>query len=502
MNIPESDFQNLKNEIAEYKSKLELLERLTSNRNKFQMALSVIPPIIVELNTEMEVVYVNQIALDAFGYTLDELKQNPCCVNYFASFDRDRIYHDAINVLKGDFGNPKEYKCLKKDGSYFDVLIQSTPLIKDGEIKGLRSNIIDLAEYKKSAAADFEHFLQETDKTYYVTRKLKNVIIKNSSFQNIISVHEEMKEIFRVLPDIANSSASVLITGESGTGKELVARALHNLSPRRSKPFIPINCGAIPENLLESELYGYKAGAFTDARKDKVGRIQAANEGSLFLDEIGDISPNMQIRLLRTLQDKSLEPLGSITPIPVDVRVISATNKNLNDLITIGVFRNDFYYRIKVFNIHLPPLRERRCDIALLCDFYIDVFNNRYQKTITGISPEAFAFLSEYDYPGNIRELSNLIEHAVIICSGRNIGLHHFPHDFHAGKKAKSSQSIPPSTISIKELEKDHIFHIIQMSSGNKSLAAKRLGVHRTTLIRKLKKLEMSESRTPSLSGP
>ena len=228
-----------------------------------------------------------------------------------------------------------------------------------------------------------------------------------------------MRQIFELLPKIAESESAVLIEGASGTGKELFARALHNLSRRRSKKFVAINCGALPDNLLESELFGYKAGAFTDARRDKPGRFALANGGTIFLDEIGDISSAMQARLLRVLQERVYEPLGGVEPVKTDVRVIAATNKSLGKLVEQGRFREDLFYRIHVIRIELPSLRDRREDIPLLIDHFIARFNRLKGKDIAGVSDPVLARLMEHDFPGNVRELENIIEHAFVLCRRR-----------------------------------------------------------------------------------
>ncbi len=247
------------------------------------------------------------------------------------------------------------------------------------------------------------------------------------TLEDIIGRSPVMKKIFAILPQIAQSSSTVLIHGESGTGKELFARAIHNLSDRKGERFVPVNCAALPDTLLESELFGHKAGAFTDAKRDKPGRFTLADGGTIFLDEIGDVSPAMQVRLLRVLQDQMIEPLGSIEPTPVDVRVIAATNQDLRDLISQGRFREDLYYRIRIIQHDLPRLRERREDIPLLLDHLVNKFNTRFGKNIAGVSDDVMKILMEYDYPGNVRELENIIEHAFILCRGGLIEIHHLP---------------------------------------------------------------------------
>ena len=239
--------------------------------------------------------------------------------------------------------------------------------------------------------------------------ELKKKLKEKYSFQDIITKSKSLLEIFGILPDIAESDATVLITGESGTGKELFATALHNLSPRKKRPLVKVNCGALPETLLESELFGYKRGAFTDAKMDKPGRFKLAEGGSIFLDEIGDISQGTQVKLLRVLETKEFEPLGGIRTEKVDVRIISATNRDLWSRVQSGEFREDLYYRLNVVTIDIPPLRERREDISLLIDHFVNQFNRVKGRNIAGFTQPAAEILLNHDYPGNVRELQNII---------------------------------------------------------------------------------------------
>ena len=267
----------------------------------------------------------------------------------------------------------------------------------------------------------------ETFRDLTLVETLRKEVEKSFTFEDIISRNEKMRDIFSILPDVAVSDSTILIEGESGTGKELMANAIHNLSSRRKRPFIIVNCGAIPDNLLESELFGYKAGAFTDAKRDKPGRFAQAHGGTLFLDEIGDVSPALQVRLLRVLQDGSFQPLGGTESVKVNVRILCATNRNLKVLVDEGKFREDLFYRIKVFELSLPPLRERREDIPVLAEHFINRMNGLRGKDISGLSRESLAALMHHDWPGNIRELQNAIEHAFILCHGGLVQPQHLP---------------------------------------------------------------------------
>jgi PAS domain S-box-containing protein len=308
------------------------------------------------------------------------------------------------------------------------------------------------------------------------------------TFEDIVGRSAAMIRLFEVLPLIAESSSTVLIEGASGTGKELFARAIHNLSPRGKKPFIAVSCAALPDSLLESELFGHKAGAFTDARRDKPGRFALADGGTLFLDEIGDISPAMQVRLLRVLQERVIEPLGSIEPVKTDVRVIAATNRDLGQLVQEGRFRNDLYYRIRVISLKLPGLCQRREDIPLLVDYLVAKFNRLQGKDIAGISDEVLARLMEYDYPGNVRELENIIEQAFVLCRGGLIELHHLPPEL---RPTGTGGTAGPDPMSLQAMEKLMIVEALRRHRGNRKETARQLDIDQSTLYRKMKALNI-----------
>ncbi len=329
----------------------------------------------------------------------------------------------------------------------------------------------------------------ETFRDISIEEKLRKAITEQYSFEDIISKNHRMHQLFDILPDVADSVSTVLLEGESGTGKELFARAIHHLSPRKKQPFIAVNCGALPDTLLESELFGYKAGAFTDARKDKPGRFRLAERGTLFLDEIGDISPALQVRLLRVLQEKTYEPLGSVETVPSDVRIIAATNRRLQELVKEGKFREDLYYRINVIRMELPPLRDRMEDIPLLADHFIHHFNVLQKKDISGLSGESLACLVSYDYPGNVRELQNMIEHAFILCKSGLIEPHHLPENICLPLSMESSGS--NETMNMKDLEAVFITNMLRRQQWNRIKTAKALGIHKSTLFRKIKALHI-----------
>jgi transcriptional regulator with PAS, ATPase and Fis domain len=281
----------------------------------------------------------------------------------------------------------------------------------------------------------------------------------------------------------------VVIEGESGTGKELIARAIHDLSPRKKGPVVTINCGALPDSLLEAELFGYKKGAFTGANTDKPGRFALADGGTIFLDEIGDVSEALQVRLLRVLEEKTFEPLGGTETMKTDVRVISATNKNLEKLVADGLFRDDLYYRINVIKLHLPPLRDRREDIPLLINHFITEFNSMKSRAVADISPSALAILMNYNFPGNVRELQNIIEHAMVLCRGAIIRARDLPDEL---KPAEAAEKLEAD--SMDDLEAKFIVSILRKHNWNRAAAADELGVHKTTLWRKMKRLGINPS--------
>ena len=329
----------------------------------------------------------------------------------------------------------------------------------------------------------------ETFRDLSIIEELQKELHEKYTFSDIIGRSKAMQQIFDILPQIALSDSTALIEGESGTGKELVARAIHNLSARKNKRFIAINCGALPDTLLESELFGYKAGAFTDARHDKPGRFSLADGGTILLDEIGDISAAMQTRLLRVLQERVFEPLGSIKPVEVDVRVIAATNKDVSKLVRKGTFRRDLYYRINVIRFKLPELRYRREDIPLLVDHFVAKFNRLQNKDVASVSEEALAILLEYNYPGNVRELENIIEHAFVLCSRGLIKTRHLPPQFR-GKEDIDSLKVKRG-VTLKSLEAIHITDALHRHGGNRTAAAIELGIDPSTLFRKIKSLEI-----------
>ncbi|OIO02959.1 MAG: Fis family transcriptional regulator [Desulfovibrionaceae bacterium CG1_02_65_16] len=310
--------------------------------------------------------------------------------------------------------------------------------------------------------------------------------------EDIVSRSPAFQRALAILPQVAASGSTVLITGESGTGKELVARAIHNMSPRSGRPFVAVNCGALPEHLLESELFGHKAGAFTDAKRDKPGRFQIADGGTLFLDEIGDMPLALQVKILRALQERIVEPLGAVEGMPVNVRVIAATNRDLEDMVARQSFRSDLYYRLNVVRLALPPLRDRPEDIPLLARHFIDRQNALTGKDLQGLAPEVLARLMRHPFPGNVRELENIIEYAFILCPGGLILPEHLPESLAQGlaAEADAAGSSPPPAAprTMEDIKRRAAAEALERNGGRVMAACRELGVAKDTLRRLLGK--------------
>ena len=343
----------------------------------------------------------------------------------------------------------------------------------------------------------------ETFRDMSIVEELRQELAGTVRIGNMLSRNLEVKRIFAILKQLGGSDTSVLIEGETGTGKELFARAIHSNSSRKSKKFVAINCGALPDTLLESELFGYKAGAFTGAVREKQGLFASAGSGTILLDEIGDTSPAFQVKILRLLEEKEFQPLGSVNAVPTKARIIAATNKNLEELVAKGIFRQDLYYRINVIHLKLPPLRRRTEDIPLLIDGFIDKMNTIKDCDIEGIAPDALALLMSHDYPGNIRELENIIEHAFVICRRGIIETIHLPqnhlckHSFHEKQHHGADKPIAPLS-PVRAAERQVIMETLQNSGFNRKVTAQKLGMHKSTLYRKMQKLRI---QLPSQDG-
>jgi DNA-binding NtrC family response regulator len=316
--------------------------------------------------------------------------------------------------------------------------------------------------------------------------RLRKEVASRYDFHHLIGKSPSMQKIYDLIERISNTSSNVLITGESGTGKELVAKAIHYHGGRKENPFVAINCSAIPETLLESELFGYKKGAFTDARSDKRGLLFEAHEGTLFLDEVTEMPLTLQAKLLRVIEEREVRPLGDTTSYPLDVRIISTSNRDLESSIKQGQFREDLYYRLKVIDIEMPPLRERREDIPLLIQHFLTHFNAELKKNLSGVSEEALRLLLNYSWPGNVRELENVIQRAITLSRHDVILPEDLPASLHLTKDDQLLEKAIEGRLTLDQLEKEYIRRILIQTGGNKSKAAEILGFDRKTLYRKL----------------
>lgn len=435
------------------------LEACLVQRDTLEAILDSVSDGIFTVDDHMRITTFNRAAERITGFSKDEAMRRPCLeVFQQILFEKECLVCRALE--KEDYVEEEEREIVTKDGSRRLVLVTIAPLLEAGRRTGIVVVFHDIQA------------LQD----------LKEKLKGRYRFHNLIGKNHKMQQVYRLIEQVAESNASVLIEGESGTGKELVAHAIHYESPRANGPFVTVNCSALAETLLESELFGHVKGAFTGATYNKVGRFELADGGTIFLDEIGDVSPLIQLKLLRVLQEKVFERVGESKPRKVDVRVIAATNKNLKKLVEEGRFRDDLYYRLNVVRISLPPLRERKDDIPLLVEHFVQKFDQELGRRILGPTKEAMAALLAYGWPGNVRELENAIEHAFVCCRGRRFTLDDLPEEIR-GKEAQAGKRRPSS---LKQ-EKEAIVQALREAGGNRSQAARALGINRTTLWRKLK---------------
>jgi Nif-specific regulatory protein len=367
----------------------------------------------------------------------------------------------------------------------------------DREVKffGLVASMIGQAmRVHRLIEAERQRLVQEN-------QKLRQELKERYDFRNIIGNSRPMQAVYEQVAQVAPTNTTVLIRGESGTGKEMIAHAVHYSSPRAAKPFVKVSCGALPETLIESELFGYEAGAFTDARSTKKGRFELAHGGTLFLDEVGELSPSTQVKLLRVLQEREFERLGGLQPIKVNVRLIAATNKDLEAAVKQGTFREDLYYRLNVFTLYLPPLRERRPDVLLLADHFVQKYAADQGKDVRRVATTAIDMLMSYHWPGNVRELENCIERAVLVCEGGVIHAHHLPPTL---QTAEVSGTLPRLALeaAVASFEKDIILDALKTARGNRAKAARLLETTERIVSYKVRKYGIDCARFKSEPRP
>ena len=422
---------------------------------------------VFTVDSNWHIMSFNRAAETITGVSKNDAVGKPC----YEVFRSDVCESDCVLKKTIITGKPiinKAIHIMRSDGIKIPISI-STAILKDknGRILGGVETFRDLS----------------------IEVELRKELLNRYQLGDLISKNHRMQQIFSVIKQVAPTDATVLMQGESGTGKELAARAIHSLSLRQAAPFVAVNCGALPENLLESELFGYKKGAFTDAVRDKPGRFDTAQGGTLFLDEIGDLPKPLQVKLLRVLQEKTYEPLGSTVSKKADVRIIAATNKKLEQEVENGYFRKDLYYRINIVPIKLLPLRERKEDIPLIIDYFIHHFNKIYKRDVQGISSEALNLLLRYNWPGNIRELENSIEYAFVLCDCQLIESDLLPSKIQ--KYGLQDADFSGMPLSLQEIEKRAITAALQRNNFKKLATARELNIDKNTLRRKIEKYKI-----------
>jgi DNA-binding NtrC family response regulator len=423
------------------------------------------------------------------GYEVHEAKASAPALQIFEQEKIDLAILD-LNLSTGGSGLELLGKMHQVDAEVMGIIVTAYASIESA-VEALRNGAYDYIT-KPFANDHLKAVVRkalEYKAAFRENRFLRRELREKYRFESIMGNCDAMEQVFRVMEKVARTDASVLILGESGTGKELVSRAIHFSSERANKRFLPINCGALPENLLESELFGYKRGAFTGATQDKVGLLKAADKGTVFFDEIGDMPLTLQVKLLRALQERECYPLGSHDPVAFDVRVLCATNKDLDREVKEGRFREELLYRINVITIQLPPLRGRRDDIPLLANHFLRKYEKAIGRSAMRFSKAAMRLLMSYPWPGNVRELENTVERAAILAETDVLHTHDLPDKLH--NPTVASVSLPGTGMTLEELEREHMRRVLGEVKGDKVKAAQVLGIHLSTLYRKVQRYRL-----------
>ncbi|SKA68350.1 sigma-54 interaction domain-containing protein [Desulfobaculum bizertense] len=423
---------------------------------------------VFTVDLDWNITFFNQAAARITGVSREEALGQKCWEVFHSTLCDGDCALRACVADSGSISNRSIF-IVRPDGEKIPISISAAPLYdNENKVIGGVETFRDLTDI---------HLLRKEMQSSY-------------SFEDIVGKSRALGRTFRILPQIAKSEATVLLLGESGTGKELFARALHTLSSRANGPFVAVNCGALPDTLLESELFGYKAGAFTDAKRDRAGRFETARGGTIFLDEIGDMPQQLQVKLLRVLQDMTYEPLGSERSVKADVRVIAATNKDLEMLVQNGTFRQDLYYRLNVAQLNLPPLRERREDIPLLISHFVRKLNAMQGKHIEGVSEDVLSILMRHPFPGNVRELENILEFSFILCPSGFIQLEHLPEHMQPGPDSQQSAGFDEGPMTLEEIKCRAVHRALERNDGRRMKTCRELGISKDTLRRMIRRCE------------
>jgi PAS domain S-box-containing protein len=472
-------------ELATQKAYLKRAEaKLFQDEEELRRMTDAIPQTIIVLNPDGRAIYVNRVALEYTGLSLDEVRADDFRARVFHPDDVQRLREERHKSLSSSVPFENEQRALGKDGKYRWFLIRYNPLLDEtGKVIRWYATGTDIDDRKR-----------DEDRTRNENVALREQIDRDSMFEDIVGSSEALRKVLRQVGKVAHSDSTVLILGETGTGKELVARAIHKRSNRGERAFIGVNCAAIPPSLIASELFGHEKGAFTGATQRRLGRFESANGGTIFLDEVGDLPVEIQIALLRVLQEREIERIGSSRPIPVDVRVVAATHRDLDALVAEGKFRPDLLYRLNVVPIQMPPLRERVADIPLLVEYFIDRFGKRAGKKFRTIDKKFLKAVQTYSWPGNVRELQNIIERAVILGDGDTLAV---DETWLQGKPANPVRARTLDLALVRQ-EKEMIEAALAESQGRVSGlagAAAKLGLPGRTLDSKIKRLRIKKNR-------